>query len=168
MDNLDRDIREAQRLGYGVHYGRYKADHPHTKPVPIDVSAKGSKPQVRICKECGCQFEKRKGIYDFCSDRCRGIHRRKMNLDAQHRCRSNREPRNCQHCGNPFLPTYKDQIYCGRSCAARAKGQLSGVFYTCSYCGEQFKPKAKTNKYCNVECYRAALKNKPAVLDIEL
>ena len=83
MDNLDRDIREAQRLGYGVHYGRNKADHPHTKPVPID-------------------------------------------------------------------------------------GQLSGVFYTCSYCGEQFKPNAKTNKYCNVECYRAALKNKPAVLDIEL
>ena len=30
-DNLDLDVRRAQLLGYGIHYGRYKADHPNTK-----------------------------------------------------------------------------------------------------------------------------------------
>ena len=31
MDNLDKDIRMAEKLGYGVHYGAFKADYPNTK-----------------------------------------------------------------------------------------------------------------------------------------
>ncbi len=47
MDNLDRDVREARRLGYGVRYGRYKADHPHTKPDP---NAQVEEPEIRKCR----------------------------------------------------------------------------------------------------------------------
>ena len=28
MDRIEYDVMEAERLGYGIHYGHYKADHP--------------------------------------------------------------------------------------------------------------------------------------------
>ena len=31
LDNIDLDMIAADRLGYGVQYGRFKADHPFTK-----------------------------------------------------------------------------------------------------------------------------------------
>lgn len=30
MSNLDRDLAEMRRLGYGTNYGKYKLDHPNT------------------------------------------------------------------------------------------------------------------------------------------
>lgn len=28
LDNIEKDVIAAMELGYGVHYGHYKADHP--------------------------------------------------------------------------------------------------------------------------------------------
>lgn len=35
IDNLEMDTKRALDLGYGVQYGRFKADHPHTMDEPI-------------------------------------------------------------------------------------------------------------------------------------
>lgn len=41
LDNLERDVVAAMRLGYGVHYGAYKADHPHTRDCsPIEEQSR--------------------------------------------------------------------------------------------------------------------------------
>lgn len=29
FDNIERDVIAAMKLGYGVHYGAYKADYPN-------------------------------------------------------------------------------------------------------------------------------------------
>ena len=38
MDNLDKDITLARKLGYGAQYGKFKADYPNTREVkPIRI-----------------------------------------------------------------------------------------------------------------------------------
>lgn len=152
MDNLDRDIREAQRLGYGVHYGRYKADHPHTREDPLDVARPM---KLRTCKQCGKEYayDRTNGLGYFCSKACKNAHYAKANAEAQRRCRLRLEEKACPVCEKSFKPGHRDQIYCGRNCAARAKNRLAGTMYTCAGCGKPFKPKAKTNKYCSLTCY---------------
>lgn len=71
MNNLDKDIRMAAKLGYGVHYGAYKADYPNTKektPERIDDS-------VQPCLYCGMLFRKDQGRRKlFCTDACRQMY----------------------------------------------------------------------------------------------
>lgn len=64
-DNLDLDVRRAELLGYGPHYGRYKADYPKTKPdiVPDDLN-------TQACPVCGTRFRPRKK-QKYCCERCR-------------------------------------------------------------------------------------------------
>lgn len=66
MTNLDRDIRMAEKLGYGVHYGLYKADHPHTKDIEVDVRIAAP----RKCQNCGAVFYHERGNKIYCSVRC--------------------------------------------------------------------------------------------------
>lgn len=155
MDNLDRDIREAKRLGYGVHYGRYKADYPHTREVPLDVARPV---KLRNCKKCGKEYayDHTNGLGYFCSESCKKQHYEKINSEAQRRYRSRLESQTCGFCGNIFKPSRNGQRYCCASCAARSKGKLNDVLYTCAKCGKQFKPKVKTRKYCSVACCREA------------
>lgn len=62
LDNLTRDVLEAERLGYGCHYGRYKADHPHTPtaaPAPRRAPEKDKthiSERPRTCAMCGKTF----------------------------------------------------------------------------------------------------------------
>ena len=75
MDRLTRDVLEAERLGYGVHYGHYKADHPHTgDPGPRKIDP-GS--VECICTQCGKKYTKpRNSARHFCSNECRFNHAR--------------------------------------------------------------------------------------------
>lgn len=66
MTNLDRDIRMAEKLGYGVHYGLYKADHPHTKDIEVDVRIA----DPRKCLNCGAVFYTEIKNKKYCSTHC--------------------------------------------------------------------------------------------------
>lgn len=73
LDNIERDSAMAMKLGYGVHYGRYKADHPHTRSEePEKKLTEDAKPCVR----CGKLFEPRKSGQEqkFCCEQCRVAH----------------------------------------------------------------------------------------------
>ena len=70
-DNLALDVRRAELLGYGPHYGRYKADYPHTRedqeqePEPVP---KGW--ERKICPTCQKEFYgKHNQVY--CGEACR-------------------------------------------------------------------------------------------------
>ena len=66
MTNLDRDIRMAEKLGYGVRYGLYKADHPHTKDIEVDVRIAAP----RKCQNCGAVFYTEIKNKKYCSTHC--------------------------------------------------------------------------------------------------
>lgn len=84
MSNLDYDIAMAQKLGYGVWYGRYKADHPYTKDEEQEeiVYDKG----VGACEYCGRLFRKDRGMRRrFCNDQCRYQYRKQEQLQEENK-----------------------------------------------------------------------------------
>lgn len=77
-DNLDLDVRRAQLLGYGIHYGRYKADHPNTKCENTEPPEQQEESKFRVCPVCGKRFPigKRQGCKRYCSNECYHEHGR--------------------------------------------------------------------------------------------
>ena len=80
MDHLEYDTRRALELGYGVQYGRYKADHPETL---AEYEAQTGAPKRRqivspekkelACQQCGAKFYVgiMKHNRKYCCDECR-------------------------------------------------------------------------------------------------
>lgn len=79
-DNIELDVIDAQAQGYGCHYGRYKADHPHT--AAANEARLETKPKQatttrpiyeRICCTCGRQFQTNHKQRIYCSDKCKEL-----------------------------------------------------------------------------------------------
>ena len=75
IDNLTRDVLEAERLGYGCHYGKYKADHPRTAEL---VCGQDDRTVLVACAECGTLFEPARNER-FCCALCRNRARNREN-----------------------------------------------------------------------------------------
>lgn len=71
MDNLDKDIAMALKLGYGCHYGAYKADHPHTRDS--DGVEQNQSREMFVCERCGQRYFKRRHGQVYCSTRCQQL-----------------------------------------------------------------------------------------------
>lgn len=85
LDNIEKDVIAAMELGYGVHYGHYKADHPHTredKPEPQIPEE-----YMRTCRYCGRQFSTRGQHYRklYCDDDCRQAYNSRQKYLAKQR-----------------------------------------------------------------------------------
>lgn len=88
-DHLDLDSRRALALGYGVQYGRYKADHPVTpaeEAEPVSVKAPEKKPPV--CRICGAEIPKRSKMRKYCSAECADEGRRRSLEAAREKARA--------------------------------------------------------------------------------
>lgn len=80
-DNLDLDVEDAERLGYGCHYGRFKADHPNTKDAnEARLYPKKKQPQEqlrvrtvyeKVCPVCGKKFTTTWVSKKYCDDLCK-------------------------------------------------------------------------------------------------
>ena len=79
LDNIDLDVIDAQALGYGCHYGDFKADHPFTKDANEARLAKPKrKPQPHkvyefYCRGCGAKFTTENKKRRYCTDACKKI-----------------------------------------------------------------------------------------------
>ena len=106
-DNIDRDCMRAMALGYGVHYGRFKADYPHTADRDEVV------PQYppRICPQCGTEFLPGRDNQKYCSEEC------KYEFNRIHRMRNPMRARQpfCKRCGAPVIDP-KQRVYCSKAC----------------------------------------------------
>lgn len=72
LDNLTRDVLAAEALGYGCHYGDYKADYPNTRDTPLPVKSE----PMKTCPTCGKSFPSNgKTRPAYCSPVCQ----KKMN-----------------------------------------------------------------------------------------
>ena len=123
MDNLARDVREAERLGYGCHYGRYKVDHPYTRDEP-DEPVCETRHKPKKCPECGESFIPDHGCQKYCSIACnnRVIQRR---YREKHSGRQMGAPvRNCVVCGEAYGTYKKTQMTCCRACGQVYRAQL--------------------------------------------
>lgn len=83
LDNINLDVIEADRLGYGPHYGHFKADHPFTKdaneerlggkqhqqPAKQYVSIK--RVYEKTCPICGKKFTTTTKLKKYCCVSCR-------------------------------------------------------------------------------------------------
>ena len=119
MDNLLKDVREAERLGYGVHYGHYKVDHPHTADVSVDLEPD---PILRKCAECGGEFVPAHGNQLYCCVECKDAAKRAAQNRHYQIHKATRVPLStavCVVCGAEFKQRKRTQLCCSRSCAAR-------------------------------------------------
>lgn len=79
LDNIGRDVVNAMALGYGVHYGNYKADYPNTRDMEPEIPV-----ETKPCLYCGAPIRLRNGNDRrklYCNDACREgnmIRRRSM------------------------------------------------------------------------------------------
>lgn len=160
LDNLTRDVLEAERLGYGCHYGNYKADHPHTRPAADALIIEPEKPEeIRICKHCGTSFVRQRNLRDFCSGVCKRAHAAQLNNEARRRVIMKYREQVCERCGRTFRPTKGVQKFCSRSCASQSRDRIQSK--SCLFCGNVFKPKYNAAKFCCRACYEKSVRKIP-------
>lgn len=118
---LDYDMRRAQELGYGPHYGRYKADHPNTREEFEAITEKKKpSPKTITCPICGTKFVKVKNPNQkYCSPECQEMaHRNQCNETKKKRPKSGTLVP-CLICGKEFI-SGRGRKYCSQEC--RVKG----------------------------------------------
>lgn len=91
-DNLDPDVRRAELLGYGIHYGRYKADYPNTKGMDPEQEDSDGIPH-RVCAECGKHFlvGRVQGHRRYCTDECYRNNARKAAMNRYYKMKDKKE-----------------------------------------------------------------------------
>lgn len=65
LDNIDLEMIECEKAGYGCHYGRWKATQPIKKPEPVDIPE-----DWKICPYCGKAFKPRLPQQKYCEAMC--------------------------------------------------------------------------------------------------
>lgn len=126
--------------------------------------------EVVLCANCGTSLPPYGGIgrmRRFCSDQCRAHASNVRQNRRRNPMRDvNPEQRSCAHCGMPFIPGRRDQIYCSNEsrypyCAVLAyqarkrTGQpLRQVQQQkmCGECGKQFTAYKSNALWCSMTC----------------
>lgn len=125
MSNLDRDLAEARKLGYGVWYGRYKADHPSAPEVmaPEVQLPCEEDPAYGCCPVCGKRFKKFSRMHRYCSGECKEVANRRRTAAKYHANAPVIHQQECPHCAKVFLPSHRRQKYCCSDCRLDAERQ---------------------------------------------
>jgi hypothetical protein len=92
LDKLSLDMIQCAKDGYGVNYGRWKAQQEQKPPVKDDTLPDGWK----LCEYCRKPF-KGKSTKRFCDEICRKeayyYKNRDKIIEITNRCRKNRKAR---------------------------------------------------------------------------
>lgn len=121
-DQLEYDVMQAEALGYGCHYGRYKADHPNTAADFEALHGKKQAPKAdpqkreRTCINCGAKFivSVSNSAKVYCSDDCR--------VKAQQARAVGRGPAlYCTWCGEEIPRGSHRTRYCCNECGKAAE-----------------------------------------------
>lgn len=124
-DNIDKDLAMAEKLGYGPHYGAYKADYPNTRepePEPEIVPVTPDKDVYDVvCPVCGKTFAKVHGLQMYCCQRCKDVAKQRRQRARYDRIRGGIPKRICPTCKGEFLPVHRSQKYCCDECQRKRK-----------------------------------------------
>ena len=123
QDHLEYDVMRAEALGYGCHYGAYKADHLETRADfeadtgIVEIKKVDTSKVEKKCQHCGGVFyakgQDMRRVY--CSDECR----QQANAERE-RERLKKLNGICQWCGGQ-LPDRSRTTYCCPECYGAAK-----------------------------------------------
>lgn len=140
MDNIDRIMKEADRLGYGVSYGKYRAAYPNgsrdvvPKPAPSDSPEK----PAAICRHCGKEFVKNHANQAYCSAECGdAVKTIRQNEWRRNKNKKDIQPIACAECGAEFSPAIQRKKYCCPKCAAAGKRKQQHLWYAAHKKGSQ-------------------------------
>ena len=106
MDNIDRIMKEADRLGFGVSYGKYRAAYPNGSGGVV-LSAPKPKPPEKpsgTCKLCGKTFVRRHANALYCSAECKIEAEKKRQRDWYGKKADIPSVAVCVICGADFNP----------------------------------------------------------------
>ena len=115
-----------------------------------ELKAKHTKPQCVICSK---RFNRKSSSHKTCSHKC-GYELKKQNA-ARYRDKVRPAKQNiaCERCSKLFLPTRKDQRFCGSRCYNQHYKKTVNVEpRPCVECGEVFQPRTERNILCSKEC----------------
>lgn len=124
-DHIEYDVMRSNELGYGPHYGKYKADHPDTRAEFESLT--GGEPQkidsfktVKQCPAYGEKFiiNKTNANKIYCCDDCR----RNAEYDRQ---RKQGRARVCEWCGKEIPLGVHRTTYCSNDCYHNAQREKS-------------------------------------------
>ena len=114
MDRLEMDSVLMEKMGYGVHYGKYKANHPHTEELAHFQAGKPE--EKRQCAFCGKEFESNDRRKMYCDDDCKVRARNKRKSDSK------RAKMKCVVCGKRL--DGRRNVYCSDECYYERSKQL--------------------------------------------
>lgn len=117
MDNIDRIMKEADRLGFGCRYGKYRAAYPNGSADVLPSAKKTPSVKTVPCRLCGKMFVVKHGNQSYCSEDCRDevFRQRQRELAAK---KSKVPPvAMCVICGADFKPASTRSRYCCKECA---------------------------------------------------
>ena len=122
MDNIDRAMKEADRLGFGVSYGKYQAachaGHVEALPSPPKPKAP-EKPSIN-CRHCEKPFVRSYANRVYCSPECKYA-AKLVKQAAWDKNKGRRKKKQlilvCAECGADFKALRSSQKYCCKECA---------------------------------------------------
>lgn len=127
MDNIDRMMKEADRLGFGVSYGKYRAAYPNGSADVLPSPPKPKPPErpSGICKMCGKNFVKSHANTIYCGPECKIAAERKRQRDWYHNKTKVPAIAVCIICGADFKPKKVNCKTCGQECRRENNRRLS-------------------------------------------
>lgn len=126
MDNIDRIMKEAERLGFGVSYGKYRAAYPYGSADVLTSSPKSKPPKnAGICKMCGKNFVKSHANAIYCGPECKIAAERKRQRDWYWGKIVIPDVAACVICGAEFKPLNSRGKCCGPACTRENRRRLS-------------------------------------------
>lgn len=122
MDSIDRAMKEAERLGFGVSYGKYKAAcrAGRVEALPSPARPKAPEKPSISCRHCGKLFIRNHANQAYCSPECKyaAQRTRQTAFYKEKRC-NEKKPLVlvCAECGADFKALRSTQKYCCKECA---------------------------------------------------
>lgn len=120
---LDYDVKQAEALGYGCHYGKYKADHPNTELEFERLTKTPARPKVapdryvHVCARCGATFYTTQNVQKkYCSYDCK----KEVENEKARNANTQGRTKPCKNCGKEFL-SYRGTKYCCEACLEKAR-----------------------------------------------
>lgn len=119
MDSIDRAMKEADRLGFGVSYGKYQIACLNGMVKPVSAVAKPKQPEKpsTSCRNCGRSFVPNHANEGYCSEECRYAAFRKRQNDYYKGKSRVPSVAMCEICGADFKPLNTRSKYCSEECA---------------------------------------------------
>lgn len=133
MDNIDRMMKEADRLGFGVSYGKYRAAYPNgSSGANLKAAAGRSEKPSATCRHCGKPFVIRHGNQQYCSGECRDAvvmaRQRKWEKDARKRRQQAGYVKVCAVCAADFRTSDSRKKYCCEECQKKGRRRNAALW----------------------------------------